>query len=627
MKTIGYIYQYSEEEKKGILVYGHTKAPKWTLPILFGENDCETKVETGDLVYFNLTENNIANSIEKASLLNFKKDVLEDTIINKSSRILFEDISKIAIPEELKKEDVENTMFKDLFVKDGIFNADDSIHHEFIIALRKSKPIILPKDICSIYSLFGDKNHYEDVSLWSDIDSEYDDYENDTITINILDLKYWFKKDMLKKANYNIKTAKQVINLFYFFDRENKKSSFIPSSCGFQLGEDKCISGEWKNILSVLQTQELYSVCKQELMLQPALPKKFCFDNLDALSIDYGFPSVSICEAYYRYRIRNSSSTKDYLLLKDKLGFAINRHSYKYKNEEGVHLNKIKKSTLIEMNLLLESQYRNVILEILKKNYSKLYDNKDYIEQRVSYLISDNNFAYLQKLGCFFETHEIINDNSGFESIKQYITDFKSLLEEDKKNLKKYVREKVKNCILFVGKEGRALKLLIYADELGYPMNITREEILNEVREINDNKFADSIDLDDLDTAFTSSLITESQYNQQYRKITENYSVTQIIDAIFWESYNKKSLLVQEYLLTKLFKIYNAKSLYDFNNIKHDYFKIGNLYELIKFCDDCTKEKKINKDIWEKKRLEVISNLCEHDVKNLLGKDVDKIPF
>ena len=316
MKTIGYIYQYSEEEKKGILVYGHTKAPKWTLPILFGENDCETKVETGDLVYFNLTENNIANSIEKASLLNFKKDVLEDTIINKSSRILFEDISKIAIPEELKKEDVENTMFKDLFVKDGIFNADDSIHHEFIIALRKSKPIILPKDICSIYSLFGDKNHYEDVSLWSDIDSEYDDYENDTITINILDLKYWFKKDMLKKANYNIKTAKQVINLFYFFDRENKKSSFIPSSCGFQLGEDKCISGEWKNILSVLQTQELYSVCKQELMLQPALPKKFCFDNLDALSIDYGFPSVSICEAYYRYRIRNSSSTKDYLLLK-----------------------------------------------------------------------------------------------------------------------------------------------------------------------------------------------------------------------------------------------------------------------------------------------------------------------
>ncbi len=137
MKTIGYIYQYSEEEKKGILVYGHTKAPKWTLPILFGENDCETKVETGDLVYFNLTENNIANSIEKASLLNFKKDVLEDTIINKSSRILFEDISKIAIPEELKKEDVENTMFKDLFVKACIFNADDSFHQAFLIALRK----------------------------------------------------------------------------------------------------------------------------------------------------------------------------------------------------------------------------------------------------------------------------------------------------------------------------------------------------------------------------------------------------------------------------------------------------------------------------------------------------------
>lgn len=628
MKTIGYIYRYSEEEKKGILVYGHSKAPNWTLPILFDTNDCETKVETGDLVYFCITENNKANNIEKASLLNFKKDVIDNTIFNKGSHILFEDISKITIPEKLKREDVENTMFKDLFVKDGIFNANDSSLHEFNIALRKSKPITLPKDICSLFSLFGDMNHYEEVSLWADIDSEYDDYDNDTIKINILDLKYWFKKDMIKRANYNIKTAKQVTNLFNYFDRENKKLSFKAPSCGYQ-GEDKCISSEWRYILSVLSSQELYYLCQQITMLQPAMPRKFCFDNIDALSIEYGFPTVSICEAYYRNRITKSSSTYDYILIKNKLSFAINRHNYKYKKEEGVHLNKIKKSTLNEMNHLLENQYRNVILENLKMSLSKLYSNEDFIEKRISSLISDNNFAYLQKLGCFIEDHYIINENSDFKIVEQYIADFNNLLKEDQIFLKKHVREKVKDYILYAAKEGRALKLMVYADELGYPMRISMEEILKEAKEIKDNKFAETEYLDDLETAFANNLITESQYILQFKKLTKDFSISELIDTLFHERFNKKSIQVQVYLLAKLFNDYNVKSLYEYNYIKHHYFKICTLNDLINFCEDCAIDKRINKEIWAKKRLEIIDGLSEEDRMKLLREndDEDRIPF
>lgn len=78
MKRIGYVYKYSEDEQKGILVYGQWKKEDGyntphiiqDEPIKFSIDNCITAVKTGQLVYFELKGNDAIN-IECISLANF----------------------------------------------------------------------------------------------------------------------------------------------------------------------------------------------------------------------------------------------------------------------------------------------------------------------------------------------------------------------------------------------------------------------------------------------------------------------------------------------------------------------------------------------------------------------------
>lgn len=72
MKTLGYIFRYNEDEQMGILAFGHKHGPYWEKPILFTKKQCLSPIETGQLVYFDLLDNNTANNIERASFSNFK---------------------------------------------------------------------------------------------------------------------------------------------------------------------------------------------------------------------------------------------------------------------------------------------------------------------------------------------------------------------------------------------------------------------------------------------------------------------------------------------------------------------------------------------------------------------------
>ena len=124
MKTLGYIYRYNDEEQMGILAYGHKSGPYWVKPILFTKTDCLSPIKTGQLVYFDLLDDKTVNNIERASLSNFKKDVVEDLVScydNKHkiewydiTHIQFEDISKLKVKEiiedSLTSKDSENDL-------------------------------------------------------------------------------------------------------------------------------------------------------------------------------------------------------------------------------------------------------------------------------------------------------------------------------------------------------------------------------------------------------------------------------------------------------------------------------------------------------------------------------------
>lgn len=145
MKRIGYIFKFSALEKKGILVYGFNQAPYWQSPkpILFSTEDCLSELESGQLVYFDLHDNNIAHNIESASLSNFKRDIVEDIVscydlsqdkrayeCEKTTTIRYEDISKIYIRK--KNEDDKKVEYSEKdFDKDKIGNSlnKDSDHN------------------------------------------------------------------------------------------------------------------------------------------------------------------------------------------------------------------------------------------------------------------------------------------------------------------------------------------------------------------------------------------------------------------------------------------------------------------------------------------------------------------
>lgn len=91
MKKFGYIYKYDPSEGMGILVFGVWKVrSSWgssikNTPILFSDNDLLSEVRTGQLVYFDLNDNNKASNIERASLSNFKLEYINSLITCKSN--------------------------------------------------------------------------------------------------------------------------------------------------------------------------------------------------------------------------------------------------------------------------------------------------------------------------------------------------------------------------------------------------------------------------------------------------------------------------------------------------------------------------------------------------------------
>lgn len=70
-KGIAYVVKYDSYAKKGVLVYGYKASSH-----IFQEENCLSCVETGQLVYCEIQNGKVQN-IERASLANFKRDILK----------------------------------------------------------------------------------------------------------------------------------------------------------------------------------------------------------------------------------------------------------------------------------------------------------------------------------------------------------------------------------------------------------------------------------------------------------------------------------------------------------------------------------------------------------------------
>lgn len=220
-------------------------APYWTLPILFDSKNCDTKVNTGDLVYFDLTENKFASNIEKASLLNFNKEVL-DYLVSE-----YYDFG-----HRYKYFEKTHIFFEDLSFVEVIVNSKQKDYDCELDEIPGFENLTLSQKVAELFSLFGDKTQYKKEYFLLDTDDE--DY---TITIDLLDIDLWFDKEMLKSKYYKFTTGEKALYLFDLFEKKRLRPT--TNSCGMD-EKDNSISENWNHILSIIPFSDLRLVIKKE---------------------------------------------------------------------------------------------------------------------------------------------------------------------------------------------------------------------------------------------------------------------------------------------------------------------------------------------------------------------------
>lgn len=638
MKTIGYIYRYNKDEQMGILAYGHKSAPNWVRPILFTKAQCITPIETGQLVYFKLSDDKNATDIERASLLNIKKDVIEDFVsyyiddsksfkCYDSTHIFFEDISKQRIKAQRSISDInsdvneQNSETEEFEIDGATINVPDPDEYEWIglddddddeednfdpfdyYWDKNYQSIILPLDIKGLFSLFGDYNHYLAVS--------FNKEKHDTVVIPILDISFWFDKKQLNELKKTI-NAEYILYLFDLFEKKIKYARVRRSRNNKDI--DKRISIVWRDILSIIPVEELKIICRNEPMLQPALPAKFCLDNIELLSKDYGFPSEKTCEEFYRYIIKISTTTTKYLSLCEIINEA-RKYKKDYNEEEGYLIFNLKDTALNELINHLENRFLYDISYYLGDSLSSVSNNKIDGRLRVQDLLNNNDKDYLIQMGKFLDFHNEITYIPIDSFIRRYISDFESLRKEDKDFLTIPVKNKVKEIILTVAndtqKNRKPYLINHLINEFSSFINTSQADLLKEVKNIVNLEFSNLDNLDDLKTAYDTGMISQDQYFNQYKNITKDYSINSLLNLI--SSHDNKGLLEQEYLISKTFSLYNVSSINEYKYISLGYGYISNLKELFKWFKDKVKFNYIDIDLWRDKEKQLTENLSKED--------------
>ena len=465
--------------------------------------------------------------------------------------------------------------------------------------ITKSKnlvPVELPETIDALYEIFG--CHYNQI-YW-----RYANYTPNFLVIDILDINNWLDKDVAKSKSLYGSTAEQVIDIFELFVQK-RRNAYINSSRKV----DDSISPNWRYLLSNLSTEDLREICIKETMLQPAMPRKFCLDNLDVLSIDQGFPSVSICEAYYRYRISNTYSLEEYMSLFDRIRNATHC-IVEHKKDEGVPPCKMKKRVLHELKDLLEGQCRTVVFDLFKQKLT-LVSNSKIDEERIMSLFTRNNKDYLYILDRYIGLYDTVLEECDYSTIRDFVNTFNDLTDEDKELLKSSFMGRAKACVVKIAKSGyepgKARNLYFALQRFSNVLDI---KTIEEIREIVNSEFAELNDLEELNYAYSSNMITEVQCIERYKQLTSEYDLEKLMHHI---NDAEIPFPVQDYLLSTIIQKFNFKHDYSEEHIVIDKDVIYTKEALIRWLGKHKDCRNLNTKIVSNKALELAMDFSKQD--------------
>lgn len=591
MKKIGYVYKYSESERKGILVHGRWKSRMIVcgeeaildLPIKFCESDCLSHVETGELVYFNFLDNK-ASCIERASLKNFDKELIENLLIREDKNVVsswyfdqthisFEDLSDIIIPDNdfnnsttSQKRDKDSIV--DVIDEEYIYLIDDD--GDFVYVSNEQTSQHLPVKIDELFECFGKYRHrVRQISFFG-----LSNKQSNVINKNILDLSLWTDFDF-SNAPYYGTTVEEIKFLYDVFVRkeyykENGEKEYEKVS-------NDCISNSWQKILSNCNDADLCEILDYAPKLQPAFPKRFCKKNVRLLTDDYGMPDIEICKLYCLHIIMNAQTISDYNDVKQKLFVYLNCNA-KHLEGEGTPMCEMGKRRINSLRKRLEWQYENVIKQNVLSQLRVLIGDVDAVKEMQNITPDECN-----DIGSFMETyHELRENVLGYEVCETALENYEKLPRLYKDALKTYFLNCVNESVIFATKFGLSPLLIGYCvEQLG---DWILESTKQQVKELVNERCLNFDDLEDLNYAYEYDYITGKQYFNRYKELTSDYNTYQFLKELTNYKIKEYPLIIQWYVVSNIIKQLGYESLSSYKYIEIDFHNaISDIRSLLKW--------------------------------------------
>lgn len=600
------------------------------LPIKFCESDCLSHVETGELVYFNFLDNK-ASCIERASLKNFDKELIENLLKQEEknvasswyfdlTHISFEDLSDIIIPDN----DFNNSTTSQKRDKDSIVDVideeyiyliddedDEDDEDDFVYVSNEQTSQHLPVKIDELFECFGKYRHrVRQISFFG-----LSNKQSNVINKNILDLSLWTDFDF-SNAPYYGTTVEEIKFLYDVFVRkeyckENGEKEYEKVS-------NDCISDSWHKILSNCSDADLYEILDYAPKLQPALPRGFCKKNVSLLTDDYGMPDIEICKLYCLHKISNAQSISDYEDIKHKL-FVYCDCGTKHLEGEGTPMCKMGKRRISSLKKRLELQYENVIKSKVISQLMELTEDPNVINE-----IQNTTQVVLCNVGMFIERCNKLKSNFlRFRVCEETLDSYKKLPQLYKDALKSFFLSCTNEAVIFATKADDLTPFSIRynIEQFGdWILDSTKRQ----VKELVNERFSNLDDLKELYDAYEYDYITSEQYFRKYRQVTNNYTTHQLLNELSICRSDDYPVEVQWYIVSSIIRQLGYESLSSYKYVKIDcYDAISDIRSLLKWLNN----KGYLKDIVLKKAEEKICSVLTDDERwTLFEEKIAKSP-
>lgn len=636
MKKLGLIYKYNEDEKKGILVYGHWQTHvhnqylSHNMPVKFTLDNCKSTVKTGQLVYFTL-DDNTARNIEPASLSNFDIELMKEITkwdnsdklsgwYNRNTHIIYENLNNVIIPElpefntsgfyDEDDEDVELNYYEDVLLsiceeKDEDDQYDYSYPYQEFISPELTN---LPQEIDALYNIFGNYKHRTSI------------IPNNCVNINLLDISMWVDESILgdKYFGSNVDEVIQLYDIFVNKIRiDNNGNEYIPQKT------NNYISDSWKLLLSHFNNNELCQIIQKAPLLQPALPYSFCINNIDSLSDAIGMPDIKICKAYCMHLVAKTNSASDFKLLCNRFKSYFNCEK-KHAEGEGFYICNLDNRSISNIRTKLYHRFNNNIVPNIQRKFNCFTGVKLETLESENQKFSNDDYVAIGSLLDILD-----NINTCTYEFKQL---YQQIPKECYETLNNPIRVFINKMIIATAsnKQNRPSTistLLVFSHALTEWIDDATKECVIET--MNDC-LPYITDISDLKEAYELGLITGKNFFKRFCRLTKRKDCFYIVNIVFLDTeyVGHFPLIIQWYAITKLLKHLNFKSTMDYMGRCPTFsdISIHDIRSLIGWLESQSALGNISKIVLNKAKYKIISGLTDTEKMELFEEGISTTP-